>query len=186
MGGNESKEKLSQKNIELLAQTTCFSAQEVQSWWIRYQQLTQNNNNSVKFDEVRFKEMLGIGSKPVSDRIFSAFMENNKNKNITFTDFIRGLSSISSRSPISEKAAFFFNIYDQQRTGFITKDDLFTFLNDVVESSPYIQLNELQMMGLVEKTFLEMDSDQDGRISFEEFKAYANSNPSIFDMCNLK
>ena len=71
--------------------------------------------------------------------------------NICFNDLVR----------------FVFSVYDVDKDGFISREELYTVLKMMVGSN----LKEVQLQQVVNRTFRDVDKDMDGKISFEEFKA---------------
>jgi serine/threonine-protein phosphatase 2B regulatory subunit len=60
-----------------------------------------------------------------------------------------------------------FKVYDIDRDGYISNGELFLVLKMMVGNN----LKDQQLQQIVDKTIMEADSDGDGKIDFEEFKA---------------
>ena len=71
--------------------------------------------------------------------------------NICFNDLVR----------------FVFSVYDVDKDGFISREELYTVLKMMVGNN----LKEVQLQLVVNRTFRDVDKDMDGKISFEEFQA---------------
>ena len=84
---------------------------------------------------------------------------------VDFQEFVSGLSAFSSKGNKEEKLRFAFKVYDVDRDGFISNGELFIVLKMMVGNN----LKDVQLQQIVDKTIMEADKDQDGRISFEEF-----------------
>jgi len=66
-----------------------------------------------------------------------------------------------------------FKVYDMDRDGFISNGELFLVLKMMVGNN----LRDQQLQQIVDKTIMEADLDEDGKISFEEFmKVVEDSN----------
>jgi len=76
-----------------------------------------------------------------------------------------GLSAFSSKGNKEEKLRFAFKVYDIDRDGYISNGELFIVLKMMVGSN----LKDQQLQQIVDKTIMEADLDQDGKINFEEF-----------------
>lgn len=85
---------------------------------------------------------------------------------VDFQEFVSGLSAFSSKGNKDEKLHFAFKVYDIDRDGYISNGELFIVLKMMVGSN----LKDVQLQQIVDKTIMEADKDQDGKISFEEFK----------------
>ena len=87
-----------------------------------------------------------------------------------------GLSAFSSKGNKEEKLQFAFKVYDIDRDGYISNGELFIVLKMMVGSN----LKDQQLQQIVDKTIMEADLDQDGKISFEEFaKMVENTDVSM-------
>lgn len=60
-----------------------------------------------------------------------------------------------------------FKVYDIDRDGYISNGELFLVLKMMVGNN----LKDQQLQQIVDKTIMEADTDGDGKIDFEEFKA---------------
>ena len=94
-----------------------------------------------------------------------AVLDQDKDGNISFLEFVQGLSSLSASASEEEKLRFTFKIYDVNGDNFISNGDLFTTLKMMVGNN----LTEIQLQQLVDRTIIKADKDKDGKISFEEF-----------------
>lgn len=71
-----------------------------------------------------------------------------------------------------------FRLYDLDRDGHISKDELYQMLKaSLVERR--LDLPEVQMRSLVDRTFAEADTNHDGKISFDEYAAMVKKHPTI-------
>ena len=93
-----------------------------------------------------------------------------------FQEFVTGLSAFSSKGNKEQKLRFAFKVYDIDRDGYISNGELFIVLKMMVGSN----LKDQQLQQIVDKTIMEADMDQDGKISFEEFtKMVENTDVSM-------
>merc|ERR1719510_1608451 len=74
-------------------------------------------------------------------------------------------SNDDNQSPYMKKLEFMFRIYDLDRDGFISNEELFTVLKMMTGDN----LTDLQLHQIVNRTILYLDKDTDGKISLEEF-----------------
>lgn len=94
-----------------------------------------------------------------------AIFDEDGGGDVDFQEFVTGLSAFSSKGNKQEKLRFAFKVYDIDRDGYISNGELFIVLKMMVGNN----LKDVQLQQIVDKTIMEADKDQDGRISFEEF-----------------
>jgi serine/threonine-protein phosphatase 2B regulatory subunit len=95
-----------------------------------------------------------------------AIFDEDGGGDVDFQEFVTGLSAFSSKGNKDEKLRFAFKVYDIDRDGYISNGELFIVLKMMVGNN----LKDVQLQQIVDKTIMEADKDQDGKISFEEFK----------------
>jgi Ca2+-binding EF-hand superfamily protein len=125
--------------------------------------------------------LMGIKDPFITSLVFNAFDRNNDGK-IQFDEFVMGMSVMTRGKP-EEKLQFAFQLYDLDNDGYISKAEmvkivtaLYRMLGDLVS----LQGEEYDTPAkLVDKIFKEMDTDKDGRLSFQEYKVGAQKDPAI-------
>lgn len=95
-----------------------------------------------------------------------AIFDEDGGGDVDFQEFVTGLSAFSSKGNKDEKLRFAFKVYDIDRDGYISNGELFIVLKMMVGNN----LKDVQLQQIVDKTIMEADKDQDGKISFDEFK----------------
>lgn len=100
-----------------------------------------------------------------------AIFDEDGGGDVDFQEFVTGLSAFSSKGNKEEKLRFAFKVYDIDRDGYISNGELFIVLKMMVGNN----LKDVQLQQIVDKTIMEADKDQDGRISFEEFTEMVES-----------
>ena len=95
------------------------------------------------------------------------FVEREERGDIDFSEFVMGLSNLSTKEDREEKLRFAFRIYDIDNNGFISNVELFQVLKTMVGDN----LKDFQIQEIVDKTIRSADEmgDLDGKISFDEF-----------------
>ncbi|XP_035857398.1 calcineurin B homologous protein 2 [Sander lucioperca] len=120
-----------------------------------------------------------LSMNPIGDRIISAFFSPGK-ETVDFASFVRILAHFhpteTSRSrdgvqpepanSRTRKLKFAFQLYDQDRDGKISREELLQVLRTMLE----MQVTEEQLQSIAERAIQEADLDQDDAISFDEFR----------------
>jgi len=190
--------EFSQNDIKQLQQQTNFQEVEVQTLYSVFTK--QAVDGAV--DRDRFKESLSmletaglkdLKNSPFADRLFD-LLDSNGDGVVDLSEFITGLSMVCKGS-MEEKLLLSFKAYDQDGNGFIDEAEM-TALFKAAWLSGYktlcvthpqqdLSLNDFneycREMALIftAKAFSVLDTDNDGKLSFEEFKEFAMQEPKI-------
>jgi len=146
-----------------LQSDTEFSIEELRRLRLRFEKLDLDKNGKISVDEL--KALPEVGKNPLVDRIFEV-MDTDKGGDIDFEEFIKVIS-VFIHGSVEEKLQFSFKMYDKDEDGFISCDELFDILVTMVGDN----LNQHQLKQIVYKTMMHADTDEDGKISFDEFLA---------------
>ncbi|KAF9896428.1 hypothetical protein BX616_007471, partial [Lobosporangium transversale] len=126
-----------------------------------------------------------LNSSPLDDvfltRLYSAFDTNPNSKGVNFKDFIEGLS-VFMKGTSDEKLELSFKLYDIDHVGYITRPGLekaMTQLHSVVAGSSQDETHQIQE--LVKRIFDDLDVNNDGKLSLEEYKLNSMKEPLIID-----
>ena len=181
---SSTKNEPTQKEYEVLASTSKFTDKEIKILWNGFKTLNANLAKDQKNLASTLDKILGIKSKAFCERILSAFT-SKPNFELTFADFVRGLSAISPKASIEEKAKFCFQVFDSNKDGFIDKIDIGHLIMFGLSENQSLQLSGPQVDAIMNFTFEKMDKDKDNNISFDEFLKEAQQNPSILNFVHL-
>ncbi|KAI8900411.1 hypothetical protein BC833DRAFT_276272 [Globomyces pollinis-pini] len=138
------------------------TASEIRKLRKRFELLDKQNLGFLTLKDLQTLPELAVN--PLANRITTVFL--NDRQYLTFRDFVIALSPFSKTAKRDIKLEFAFKVYDVDQDGKISYDDLFLMLKTMVGNS----LNDSQIVNVVEQTLLDADSNQDGAISFDEFK----------------
>jgi len=171
---------LSKEEIDRYTRETHYDSKELRAI---YKQFTTDAPEGFirKEDFVRTMRQMGVKDAFLHDLVFNAF-DFNKDGNISFNEFIVSLS-IMTRGDAQEKLDFAFKMYDVNHDGHISRDEMI----QIMESFYKLVGGLVTFSGekydtpdvFVSKFFDEMDADQDGIISSQEYKAGAMKNSDI-------
>ena len=172
------------KDFKEISSITNFSEQEVERLWRKFNSVSNSitRDNQISLDE--FQKAIGLESKGFAERMFAAF-DTDGSKEIDFREFVCGLSALSPRAQLQEKAKFCFNVYDLDRNGTIEKDELMEVLRLSLAENQGVSISSSQLNKIVLATYRKMDKNGDGVIDFDEFLKEAQVNPSILACVNV-
>lgn len=168
---------LSKEEMQELQDSTALTEAQILRLYKRFNKLDKDKSGVLSRDE--FNSISALASNPLVDRVL-AVMDTSGNKYVSFREFARALSILSSQTAKREKLRFTFAMYDIDGDGKISNKDLYQTLRIMVG----MNLTGVQLQQIVDKTFIEADMDRDGYISFEEFEAIA-LNSDFGDRLNL-
>jgi serine/threonine-protein phosphatase 2B regulatory subunit len=132
--------------------------------------LDKDASGSVSLDE--FLKIPQLAANPLLARIVRLF-DKDGNDEVEFNEFIGALATFHSGTS-QDKLKFVFKIYDIDGDGFISNGELFKVLKMMVGDN----LNDVQLQQLVDKTIIKADTDNDGKVSFDEFLAIVDNKSS--------
>ncbi|XP_077442486.1 calsenilin-like isoform X1 [Vanacampus margaritifer] len=175
------------EGLEQLQAQTQFTRKELQSLYRGF----KNECPSGLVDEETFK-IIYSQFFPQGDAtmyahfLFNAF-DSDRSGAIRFEDFVLGLS-VLLRGSVPEKLRWAFNLYDINKDGYITKEDMLAIMTSIYdmmgrytlpsvrEDSPYEH---------VEKFFQKMDRNRDGMVTMDEFIETCQKDESIMSSMQL-
>ncbi|GAB6023608.1 EF-hand calcium-binding domain-containing protein 1 [Chamberlinius hualienensis] len=136
-----------------------------------------------QMDETVFKDrihrILNINSEVMLERIFRVF-ESEGNNNVSLDEWLKGLSIIL-RGNLNEISRYCFSVYDLKSDGHITKSDIIYLLKDSLVQVEDNEDPEEELKNLAKITIKNMDFDQDGRLSFQDFLHAVSQNISLLE-----
>ncbi|WJX60528.1 Calcineurin B-like protein 1 [Trifolium repens] len=175
-----------QQNPIILASETAFSVSDVEALF----ELFKSISGSVVDDGLISKEEFQLAifnnkSKEnlFTSRIFDLFDVKRKGV-IDFSDFVRALNVFHPSAPQEVKIDFSFRLYDLDNTGFIERDEVKQMITALLCESE-IKLTDDMIETILQKTFLDADPNQDGKIDKSEWHNFVSQNPSLLKIMTL-
>ncbi|CAJ2645907.1 calcineurin B-like protein 1 [Trifolium pratense] len=175
-----------QQNPIILASETAFSVSDVEALF----ELFKSISGSVVDDGLISKEEFQLAifnnkSKEnlFTSRIFDLFDVKRKGV-IDFSDFVRALNVFHPNAPQEVKIDFSFRLYDLDNTGYIERDEVKQMINALLCESE-IKLSDDMIETILQKTFLDADPNQDGKIDKSEWHNFVSQNPSLLKIMTL-
>ncbi|XP_069657345.1 calsenilin-like [Haliaeetus albicilla] len=171
---------------QLLAQTK-FTKKELQSLYRGF----KNECPSGLVDEETFK-LIYSQFFPQGDAstyahfLFDAF-DADRNGALCFQDFVVGLS-ILLRGTVHQKLKWAFNLYDINKDGYITKEEMLEIMKsiyDMMGRCTHPTLRDSAPAEHVELFFQKMDRNGDGVVTFEEFLETCQKDKDIMSSMQI-
>ncbi|XP_044471650.1 calcineurin B-like protein 10 [Mangifera indica] len=178
--------RLAARDLSRLANESRFTVNEIEALHELYDSLSCS---IIKVGLIHKEELqlalfhTTIGENLFLDLVFDLFDEN-KNGVIEFEEFVRALSVFHPYAPVEEKIDFAFRLYDLRQTGYIEREEVRQMVVALWNEFE-IKLPDDDLESIINETFADADTDKDGRINKEEWKAFVIRNPSLLKNMTL-
>ncbi|KAJ8044355.1 Calcineurin B-likeous protein 1 [Holothuria leucospilota] len=172
--GSKTSLLLQEEEIIQISRETGFTPNQISRLYSRFISLDKSDTGRLSpSDLMRIPE---LAINPLGSRIVEAFFVNcgDDSETINFRQFVKTLAvfrpqrrkeepkEINSRDA---KLRFAFTIYDLEKTGTVSSDEVLVILRMMVGSN----ITEDQLQAIAKRTMNEADQNGTGRITFDDF-----------------
>jgi serine/threonine-protein phosphatase 2B regulatory subunit len=171
--------KETKKSKKKKAKGTHFTDVQIEQLKKKYLQISKSRDKNGNIDIIEFQRAVGIQNIEFAKQIFRAF-DVDRGKNISFEEFVAGLSAISSKASVEEKAQFCFKIYDVDRSGTIDQGELRKIILLSAKETKGASPQEAERTA--QDLFKKFDSSHDGKITLNEFTTKAKVYPQVLSI----
>ncbi|KAB2078781.1 hypothetical protein E1A91_A06G188800v1 [Gossypium mustelinum] len=173
-----SKVLLRTKRLRSLLGSHDLSKDEIDNLKSNFKKICANGDNATlpEFEEV-LKAMNMSSLLPLATRIFDLF-DSNRDGTVDMREIVCGFSSLKN-SKGDDALRLCFEMYDTDRSGCITKEELASMLRALPDDCLPPDITE---PGKLDEIFDRMDANSDGKVTFEEFKDAMQRDSSLQDV----
>eukprot|EP00794_Sanderia_malayensis_P016074 gene16074-17697_t len=173
--------KLSQDEIRELQKATYFDKKELQKWYKDF--MKDCPSGQLRQDEFEriYQQFFPFGDPSKFAAFVFKVFDKNDDGSISFKEFITALS-ITSRGSLDEKLEWAFSLYDLDKDGYITRDEMLHIVESIykmVGKMVDLPEDEDTPEKRVDKIFHKMDKNADGKLTMEEFREGSKCDPWI-------
>ncbi|KAL5104210.1 Calcium-binding protein NCS-1 [Taenia crassiceps] len=164
---------LDHDTLDMLQKKTKMSPKELKDWYKRFcRQFPDGKMSRSEFAQVYSDFFPGGHSDAFADIVFNSF-DTNRDGAVNFMEFTCALGIINNGS-VEEKINWAFDLYDQDKNGVITLNELTTMLNALYKLVGALDTSQLPPGHLTPEQhaaaiFEKLDVNKDGTLSREEF-----------------
>ncbi|KAL5076516.1 hypothetical protein RYX36_015500 [Vicia faba] len=166
------------QNPVTLATDTTFSVSDVEALTELFKTMCNSIEPDGKISKEEFKLALFKYSQRqnlFADRIFNLFDLKQKGK-VYFSDFVKVFHVFHPDTPVEAKIDFSFKLYDLNGDGVIERQEAREMLVVVFCVFQHEPTDE-ELDYILDKAFLEADTNRDRNIDIDEWRVYVNRNP---------
>ncbi|CAL1540095.1 unnamed protein product [Lymnaea stagnalis] len=142
---------------------------QLQEYMIRFREIKGSKHEKEKVAQISYEDFSNYLMLPQSEalrEVFNLYDRDGSGK-IDFREYVIGLSLVSAPVNQEDTIRLAFQLFDIDNKGHVTKGDL----NHILKGA--FKISDAD----VDKIFREVNTSNDGKITLDEFKSYAQKKP---------
>ena len=173
--------KLKQHELDEFAKITSLSIEEIRNLHTHFKAISAIEKDDGVIDYQEFCSALKIDKSLISDRIFQLF-DTNHDTVINFLEFVTGISMLMQEN-IETQIKLTFNIFDADKTGFISADYVMRLLQSSLDLLDNIYIPKEVVHKIVTSTFVALNKDSEredkSKIDYQQYRKMMRANPDM-------
>ncbi|KAL8560349.1 hypothetical protein ACOMHN_006080 [Nucella lapillus] len=152
------------------------------------QSLVELYHEKKRMDRMAFRDcvmnLFKISDDLILDRIYHTVDVHSSSQHLILEDFVLGMGSLLSDC-LDDQIKFCFSVYDLKGDGYITRDGMHQFLKHAIVTKSHDADHDDADEGLrelLEMAMRRLDMDQDGRVSFEDYKKAVHDENLLLEL----
>ena len=179
------KTKLKKEELDELMEGTRFTQKEIEDWYKGFMKSCPSGFVSTTDFQDMYSDFFEGDASEFANHVFRTF-DSDKSGFIDFKEFLYSLS-VTSRGNLEEKLEWAFKIYDVDGDGFVTKYEMESIIRSVYKMYADSRLGKKETPEQrTARIFEKFDLNKDGKLTMEEFKTGARSDPFLVLMMQYK
>ena len=179
------KTKLKKEELDELMEGTRFTQEEIEDWYKGFMKSCPSGLVSTTDFEDMYSDFFEGDASEFANHVFRTF-DSDRSGFIDFKEFMYSLS-VTSRGNLEEKLEWAFKIYDVDGDGFVTKYEMESIIRSVYKMYTDGRLGKKETPEQrTARIFEKFDLNKDGKLTMEEFKTGARSDPFLVLMMQYK
>lgn len=177
--------KLKKEELKELMEGTRFTQKEIEDWYKGFMKSCPNGFVSADDFEEMYSDFFEGDASEFANHVFRTF-DSDCSGFIDFKEFMYSLST-TSRGSLEEKLEWAFKIYDVDGDGYVTKHEMESIIRSVYKMYADSRMGKKETPEQrTARIFEKFDSNKDGKLTMEEFKSGARSDPFLVLMMQYK